>query len=442
MKGTIINQGCNMYEEITVDEFLVKLEAGGEYEIETPQGFIPVNAFYKRGIRHCYFVITETHNLTCASKHMIYSSVYGWMFAEDLIEGMVIHTDSGLELVKCIIPVSDQEVYDIWVNSEEHAYYANGITSHNSGKTTCVRKVAEDNGFGRIYQQNGTRDMASSTFLGSPTLLIDETSMQSYVSFKKGPLYLAMIHGTEVDTAGNQILYDKQNNRVYDESGQPKVIDKPALYFLDEFSVVLPEILTSVFNRALEIPDTIGLSRTIEIAEDGGRVVKSHPGFAVVFGSNLLGKGIENDEQSGYTGQNNQHDDSTLDRIDAVYEFGYNLQAEKQIMIKLLVNDKDTDLLTKFVDKIRKEWSVSTVETLFSTRQLLQLCKQIRLYRDGGLTDAVGRAFYDTVFSSLREKERQAWNQTVNILFGIDILRTYNTNHQMLIPRRTGGQSI
>lgn len=313
-----------------------------------------------------------------------------------------------------------------------------------AGKTSCVRKVAEDCGFGRVYQQNGTRDMTVSTFLGSPTLVIDETSMQSYVSFRKGPLYLALIHGTELDASGNQILYNSAGERVYDDTGRPKVVGAPAIYFLDEFSVVQPAVLTSVFNRALEIPDNPGESRSIEISMDGGRVVKSHPGAAVIFASNLLGKGIESDAQAGYTGQNNQHDDSTLDRLDVTYEFGYDLSAEKNIMTKLLVNDKDVDCLTKFVSAIRNEWSLATIETLLSTRQILQLCKQIRLYREGNVGDAIGAAFYDVIFSNLREKERHAWNQSVNLMFGMDVLRAYENVYQktIYIPRRANAQII
>ena len=309
------------------------------------------------------------------------------------------------------------------------------VGSKGTGKTSCTEEIVKDAGFGRLYHQNGTAEMGVSDFVGSKTVLVDKSTAQNYITFSKGPLYLAMIHGTEVDSDGNQVLYDENGNVSID--GEPKIVGEPGLYFLDEFEAIDPRVFLSVFNRVMEIPASPGKGRHLEISEDGGRVVKSHPGFAMILGGNLLGKGIEDDSQAGYTAQNNQHDDSTLDRINAVYEFGYNLEAEKSIAFIYLSDDELVDKVVTFVDKIRKQWEGGVVDSLFSTRNLVSLCDQINLYKNEPIANPVGQAFFECIYSFLRYRERKAWDITFEMVFGYSIEKQFcNKMKNVYIPRR------
>lgn len=292
------------------------------------------------------------------------------------------------------------------------------------GKSEFVREIAKRNGFGKVFQVNGRDDMDSSDFFGEKTVVVDPASKQNYIEFKKGPLYQAFIEGTEVDENGDQILYDDNGNRVYDESGNPKVVGKPAVFFLDEFAALIPSVFLSVFNRAMEIPRKNGASRVIEISADGGKIVKSHPHLVMFLAGNTVGKGTESDSQMGYTAQNNQMDDSTLDRITAFYKFGYNLDAEKNIASTKLNDDKLVSDLCRFRSEIRKQWVNGNVETLLSTRALVQICDLATSFR-AMKKDFLPLAIYRSVFSGLRERECPAWNETIRMVFGVDVLSKY-----------------
>lgn len=306
------------------------------------------------------------------------------------------------------------------------------------GKSEFVREICKKNNFGKVFQVNGRDDMDSSDFFGEKTVVVDPISKQNFIQFKKGPLYQAFIEGTEVDENGDQILYNKEGKRVYDESGNPKVIGKPGVFFLDEFAALIPSVFLSVFNRAMEIPRQIGASRCIEISADGGKVVKSHPSFVMFLAGNTVGKGTESDSQMGYTAQNNQMDDSTLDRITSIYEFGYNLDAEKNIAISKLNDDKLVYNLCRFRSEIRKQWVNGNVETLLSTRALVQICDLAVTFRNLR-KDFLPLSIYRSVFSGLRERECQAWNETIRLVFGVDVLSKYgnrSNNKSMFFTKK------
>lgn len=294
-----------------------------------------------------------------------------------------------------------------------------------SGKSEFVREIAKLGGFGKVYQVNGRDDMDSSDFYGEKTVKVDPISQQNYITFNKGPLYQAFIEGTEVDADGNQILYDEDGNVTTDGSGNPKVVGKPAIFFMDEFAALLSGVFLSVFNRAMEIPRQQGASRVIEITADGGRIVKSHPNFALFLAGNTVGKGTESENMMGYTAQNNQMDDSTLSRITAFYRFGYNMNAETQIAYGSLRDDRDVENLLRFRDEIRKQFLNQNVETLFSTRAIVQVCELAATFKEAGKKDYLPLAIYRCLFSGLRERETQAWNEAVRMVFNVNLQTAY-----------------
>ena len=292
------------------------------------------------------------------------------------------------------------------------------------GKSEFVKEICKRNNFGKVFQVNGRDDMDSSDFLGEKTVVIDPVSKQNFIKFKKGPLYQAFIEGTELDENGDQILYNENGQRVYDESGNPKVVGKPGVFFLDEFAALIPSVFLSVFNRAMEIPRETMASRTIEISADGGKVVKSHPAFVMFLAGNTVGKGTESDSQMGYTAQNNQMDDSTLNRITAFYKFGYNQKAEEDIATAKLNDDKLVYDICRFRTEIRKQWMNGNVETLLSTRAIVSICDLAVTFRNFK-KDFLPLAIYRSVFSGLRERECPAWNETIRMIFNVDVLSKY-----------------
>lgn len=286
------------------------------------------------------------------------------------------------------------------------------------GKTEFVREFASQAGYERVFQINGRNDMSSTDFFGEKTIVIDRQSGQNHISFEKGILYQAFVEGTEVDGDGNQVLYDADGN--ISKDGEPRVVGKPGLFFLDEFAAVMPEVFLSVFNRAMEIPRA-GKSRSIEISADGGRIVKSHPGFAIFLAGNTVGHGTDDLSQMGYTAQNNQMDESTLNRITATYQFGYSLDAEKQIIGGNLCDDYQSQCLARLVADLRRLWQDNHVETLLSTRDIVKICELAKVF-EGVDMNHIPKAIYRSVFSGLRSREKSAWNESIRNIYGVDLL--------------------
>ena len=227
-----------------------------------------------------------------------------------------------------------------------------------------------------------------------------------------------MIEGTEVDENGDQILYDKEGNVCKD--GEPKVIGKPAVFFLDEFATVRPEVFLGVFNRVLEIPRHGG-SRSATVNCDNGKVIKSHPSFVMFFAGNTNGCGNNGKFQYGYTAQTNRMDVSTLNRMSGTFRFGYNIEAEKRIA-RTLNDDYAFDSLMMFITSVRNMYLNERTETLFTTRTLVNIVSTAKAYRDAGDERWLVDSIKDTVFNSVSEEDKAAWNETIRSVWGVDIM--------------------
>ena len=132
----------NTEKEITIGEFKKLLETdNGIYEILTPEGWVRINEFYDRGERPCKEIITEKHKVKASLDHRLFSDDK-WITVSNLKEGDTIFTQDGFEEIKKIKDIGKYNVYDLNLNSFEHAYFSNGIVSHNCGKSAIVEGLA------------------------------------------------------------------------------------------------------------------------------------------------------------------------------------------------------------------------------------------------------------------------------------------------------------
>jgi MoxR-like ATPase len=285
-----------------------------------------------------------------------------------------------------------------------------------TGKTEFVYEICKQCGFSQVFQINGSENLTAMDFYGTMSVAVDPATKQNYTTFEKGILYRAFIEGTQLDGQGNQVLDDK---------GEPIVVGKPALFFLDEFAAMLPEVFLGVFNRAMEIPRNGGV-RSIEIPLENGKVIKSHPDMVMIFSGNTVGTGNGGDYQVSYTAQSSKMDESTLNRINACYKFGYNKSAEREMAISMLQDDLETDRLLKMRDDLRNAFKRGDVERLFSTRHLISICKQAVAYRKANITNYIMESIKDTVFNSLSDNDKHAWGEEIRIVWGKDINATNN----------------
>ena len=282
-----------------------------------------------------------------------------------------------------------------------------------TGKTEFVYEIAREFGL-KVFQVNGSEGLNMDDFFGTMAVGIDERTQQNYTYFDKGPLYRAFIEGTKVDGDGNQVL---------DENGDPIVVGKPAVFFLDEFAAMLPEVFLGVFNRAMEIPRQNGKGRSIEIPRDNGRVVKSHPGMVMFLAGNTVGTGNGGRFQMGYTAQGNKMDESTRNRVTGFYKFGYNKEAEKSIALSMLNDDYEAERLMRFRDNARNMFRNEKVETLFTTRSIVATCEVARNFRKNGERDWMANAICVAVLNGLPETDKVAFNEQIRLIWGVDFMQ-------------------
>jgi len=138
--------------EIRIDDFFELVEQGdGIYEVETPQGWVEIGDL-KREKKECFLLRTANGtSLESGHDHLI-ETQKGWEKVEDIdIQQTVVKTQHGDDQVVAREYIGVRDTFDFEVLSEEHKYYANGIVSHNCGKTmSCrwLRELCEQNDLG------------------------------------------------------------------------------------------------------------------------------------------------------------------------------------------------------------------------------------------------------------------------------------------------------
>ncbi len=139
----------NETAEITVNEFKKLLETeGGIFEIETPNGWVEINEFYDRGERESVEITTKSGSLKCSADHLLFNKEGEWKKAEELNVGNELRKKDSIEPIETISKLGKVQVYDLWVNSVEHAYFSNDFISHNCGKTELAKTLAQELGIG------------------------------------------------------------------------------------------------------------------------------------------------------------------------------------------------------------------------------------------------------------------------------------------------------
>ena len=120
----------------------------------SPDGFVEVGDFYQKKKQECFEVKTESYFLKCSGKHL-FETEQGWKYTKDITLEDSILTDSGIfQKITEIEKIDDSIVLDWEVLHENHRYYANGMSSHNTGKSFLCQNVvreAQKMGYDVIY---------------------------------------------------------------------------------------------------------------------------------------------------------------------------------------------------------------------------------------------------------------------------------------------------
>jgi hypothetical protein len=109
-------------------------EPVSNYLINSPDGFVQAHQWRNKGIKECVQVhISQGASITASVDHFFELADGKWKYASYLQPGDVLKTKTGAAEVVAVVPAGQQVVYDYHINHENHRYYTNGISSHNSG---------------------------------------------------------------------------------------------------------------------------------------------------------------------------------------------------------------------------------------------------------------------------------------------------------------------
>jgi MoxR-like ATPase len=281
-----------------------------------------------------------------------------------------------------------KDIISVLADEASHVIWFKGPTG--SGKTVAAHYIAKALGR-QLFQINCHYGMGPESLVGERSISIDEKTGQNYISYVEGTVVKAMQCGLDKD--GNEV-------------------GTPGLLFIDEAGA-MPTQVAIMLNRLLESDDP---RRTITLEHDGGRVIRSHSGFRLILAANTCGRGANTMAEAFYTAQTDALDISLLNRIAAVFKFGYDKEAEKAILLEK-TNDRVAQQVIRFRDAIRDALLAGRLSTPFSTRHIVKIADLYRIFND------IPKAIYLATMEQLLPQEMVIFNETIMAQFGKDIVK-------------------
>ena len=123
-------------EHTNISQIKSLLDAGYEIEIDSPDGWVGVNFFIDKGMWQEYVLVIDEKEIVKCNQDHLFETTVGWASAEQLerIDGAHVLTEDGtFKFAKVYKNDTMIPIVDINVNHDNHRYYTNGISSHNTG---------------------------------------------------------------------------------------------------------------------------------------------------------------------------------------------------------------------------------------------------------------------------------------------------------------------
>jgi len=121
-------------KEIKINDIKSMLE-DYDVEVDSPDGFVPVSMFVDKG-EWDEFKLTMLDGRTISvNENHLFETDSGWQYAKDLVDTGITEyiSDTGTSLGILTKTGNRIPIVDIQVEHENHRYYTNGVSSHNTG---------------------------------------------------------------------------------------------------------------------------------------------------------------------------------------------------------------------------------------------------------------------------------------------------------------------
>jgi len=123
-------------KETSIAEIKTLLDNGYEVEVDSPDGYVPVNFFINKGMYEEYELhLLDNTKVKCNESHL-FETTEGWISAKEMEQSNLIYkliTNEGIKIGRVYKNNKQIPIVDINVNHPNHRYYTNGVSSHNTG---------------------------------------------------------------------------------------------------------------------------------------------------------------------------------------------------------------------------------------------------------------------------------------------------------------------
>lgn len=123
-------------KETPISEIKTLLDNGYEVEVDSPDGYVPVNFFIDKGMYQEYELNLWGGKKIRCNKNHLFETTSGWISAKEMEQSNLFYeliTKNGIKLGRVYKNNRQIPIVDINVNHPNHRYYTDGVSSHNTG---------------------------------------------------------------------------------------------------------------------------------------------------------------------------------------------------------------------------------------------------------------------------------------------------------------------
>lgn len=125
--------------------------------INTPDGYQEIKTLVKKQNKLCFALLFDNGDIIeCSDTHLIETD-NGWVYSKDLTYGMKCISKHGYAKFLHKKEIGYNDVYDLEVNHDNHRYWSESISSHNTGKSSTANAILKEIG-GEALWINASKD--------------------------------------------------------------------------------------------------------------------------------------------------------------------------------------------------------------------------------------------------------------------------------------------
>jgi DnaB-like helicase C terminal domain len=123
-------------QEVSIGEIDSLLKDEYQIEVTSPDGFVPISLFVDKGEWEEYILTLDSGIEVRVNENHLFETDKGWQYAKDLVNSPnELYLTEGDILIQGNVRNTGKviPIVDIQVDHDNHRYYTNGVSSHNTG---------------------------------------------------------------------------------------------------------------------------------------------------------------------------------------------------------------------------------------------------------------------------------------------------------------------